>query len=168
MYTDISYKIFSESLHHPFHILEDPTGNILYFSRHNWENCKLTKDDNDLVNMDVMKYQSIVIALNFTFETTLNNILFSRSSSFSYKVKGSYFSKELKDISWKWKISSFCSTKLALIDKKHNNMELAKIKIFEMNNKISGSLTISNLVPSELHTLIVASACLAVNLHMVR
>ncbi|KXN65098.1 hypothetical protein CONCODRAFT_80868, partial [Conidiobolus coronatus NRRL 28638] len=78
----------------------------------------------DLVKIDVMKYKPFVAALNFGFETTLNNILFSMPSSFKFKVKGNYYSNELKEINWRWKYSNIWSIKFTLVDKKNNGKEL--------------------------------------------
>ncbi|KXN68721.1 hypothetical protein CONCODRAFT_72036 [Conidiobolus coronatus NRRL 28638] len=116
----------------------------------------------DLVKTDIIKYQPFVVALNFAFETTLNNILFSRPRPFNFKVKGNYHIKEIKEIDWKWKYSEFWSTKFTLVDKNNNGKELARIDELVMTKRLFGSFTISNEVPSELHALILTSACLAV------
>jgi hypothetical protein len=159
---EIDYKIFSDSLHHPFYILEDSAGNCLEFSRHNWEDCKLTKNDKDLVKIDAIRYQSRAISLNFAFETALSNILFCINNLRNFEVKGNRQNHGLEVINWEWRISGYWTTNAILIDKGDNDKELAKIKNLKMIINISGSLRISNTVPSELHLLIVTSACLVI------
>jgi hypothetical protein len=166
MSKDINYKIFCESLQHPLYTLEDPAGNYLFFSRDSWANCKLTKNGNDLVKIDVINNQPLAIALNFAFETTLNNIVISVPNTYVFKIKGSYYSNKLNEINWKWKTSGPWSTKFTLIDKKNKGKEIAKIEDFtlgkglNLKDALTGSITISDKVPSEFHNLIITSGCL--------
>ncbi|KXN65099.1 hypothetical protein CONCODRAFT_169829, partial [Conidiobolus coronatus NRRL 28638] len=166
MSSEIKYKIFSENLRHPFYVLDDPAGNRLFFSRHNWTDCRLIMNNQDLVKIDVTKSQPLTIALNFAFKTSLDNIVFSVPNPNKFKVKGSYYDNKLKEINWKWKTSGPWSTKFTLIDKKNKGKELAKIEDFtlgkglDLKTELTGSITISEEVPSEFHNLIIVSGCL--------
>ncbi|KXN68726.1 hypothetical protein CONCODRAFT_18832 [Conidiobolus coronatus NRRL 28638] len=160
MSNELTYRIFCKTHEHLYYTLEDSVGNRLLFS---WNNCsdpKLTIKGSDLALTKIIENDPPVIVLGFPFETAFDNMKFSLSAMRKYKVKGNYYSNKLEEINWRWKSSSFWSSTFTLVDKKNNGKELAKIKGFTLAKELSGSFTISDGVPSELHNLIIVSGCL--------
>jgi hypothetical protein len=160
MSKESNYEISTKSLKHRFYIIKDPEGNRLAFSRYSAPECKLTINGDDLVRFDFIRQSPPIVAINFSYKTTLDNIVFSMETLRKFKVKGNYYGKKLKNINWKWKASEFFDKEFYLVDKDNKDKKLAYINGFILSKELTGSVVFFDELPSEFRRFILATACL--------
>lgn len=112
-----------------------------------------------MIKIFVNEGNPLTIALNFMYDTKLNNILFTKSSRSEYKVKGNYLNNKLEQINLKW-INLPGKSNFDLINKLNRHRVLAKAKGFTLKMERTGKIIIFTDVPLDYHNVIVATACL--------